>query len=628
MFKFSLKVDPGIVPNLDSTLSKWPTDNAYFRKTLGRIKGRREQTISEKIAIGNEFQKFVNEVFKAFDPLLSDRDKDEILERTVASGWLKPSHVYLEETGTLNFNNHVKYPKPLVAYLINRVYKKSNPKFVEEDGFKGMVRGTNQGWPILVGGGNREAADLVLALNLAATMGAQKRGIHPEEVVEFLKSKFGPAFSIYGERYQSTDKVIPLNSYNTWFASKNLEVRVRAIIMMIKILLFFNKSKMNRIIKVMLDTDQHTQDKKEISKRLKTWKERGWNRVPFDVSKSDHHNGGNRADSVVPAFCEFFGVDESHMSAEWNQPIVMPYKDMLVTSTEKYPMMVSGASFTTPFTTVINEVNMLIAVGCKAVGTNWRELDVTYKDVIAFWDKNLFSHFDYLSYGDDFILSAGPDFPVDLNEVQDILDTIDMKGDTEDVLKYLGTVYENYKYSGSITTGYSFGRFVQQQFFPERSKTYPFDLIGYVARTELTPDPEGIHAIMRNYWKKDWGQYFPWSRRHEVIESLLPLVEKHADKIGQLDDVLNTIVQGIRDEDTHGDLVPEEFEYLTRFLGVNTVSVERDNLDDLASKLDIPPAISGEYRRLMDGNLASYLKIAEFVKSTYNLNWTGSAPMF
>lgn len=596
---------PNGLPPLASFLERVQLADGYIDKRTKDVNKRYDKTRFEIAEKFEEFVKRYSQIIKTFDDLLTDYDKD-VLSGTGALSILKPSHTDLDAAGTLGRNTDFTY-QPETIEAVKRWYGSVFKQVGPSDSSLSLPRGKNLGWPHPISGKQRELADILLALHAALAMGAKTKGWSLEELTKFLESYHGPAYTIYGERGQhpGPEKDMPMGTQEGWLFGHNFEMRVRGIYMVAKYMIAYNRSVVKTVLKTILASPMHIQDRPTIKKRIGDATKAGWQIIALDVSKFDQSFGDQRGTQMLQTISDIWGTDTTmrDFETEFNLPLLLFSRKEAFMARNK-PILPSGAGFTTLVGNVGNVASTLEALS--------HLFGVSPDSLIDNYGKT----WDYLAWGDDTILMFKDEQRMD--DVMAAYDKVKLGVTEEPIIKYLGSIYGRGLFKGSYVDGYSTGRAIQQQFFPERIKLFPFSVVGYIARLDLMGDNVGkqFHDRMRVLWDRQlMGDYFNYSSRHQVLQSLLPEIEKRSAQISQVDDILQVLVHGI-DRDMLDDFEFGEFE---DFLGITHMDLDKPS-EELESR-EISPRIVELIGAIEKGDFDSYFQLIQELVINFNLTW-------
>lgn len=515
----------------------------YVQKRSKDIVKRYSRSFAEILESVDAHSKQFGEVVKSFDELLTDYDYEHVLSSTCALGVFKPTHVALDEVGTLGGLGDTTY-SPEVVLAVLEDYQES-AKHVSKEGMKiRLPYGKNTGYPTPVGGTQRELSDLLLGLHASLAVGLKQRGLSIADGSEFLSAYHGPPSSIYGERYQHTAKWMPIISSSgvTW--SRRFEPRVRAIFMAPKYMVAYNKPVVNYCLATLLKHPVHIQDRSVFSSTFSKWYEEKRVVTSFDIKKHDQVLGGDRGRQICRLIADVWNNGQAdNLLTEFEIPLMVFHQGDCYQRTDT-PILASGLSSTTVINCV-GQTLLLVAVLSEA-------LKRTPGQILSDFRSGKIGR---LGWGDDCVLAFDPS---DVRLLQDApFQTIKQHAskfnvdiEEEVVDKYLGPIYGPGRLSAS-PIGYSTGRAIQTDFRPERLKVFPFATIGYIARLDMLGDrAETYHTIREKFWDTEvLGEYFAYSDRTEVMDKAVDKASSAGKQISQLDDVMNSIFHGILDSD-------------------------------------------------------------------------------
>jgi hypothetical protein len=587
----------------------------YIQKKLIDIGKRYQVNLLDLVDEFDAYGAFLDKVINIFEPLLTDFDKQEVLPSTCAMGFTKPHHTDLEFLGDLGKpeTSSVTYRDDIIKAVEN--FYLSYAKDIDPDEKAGysFPRGRNAGYPTPISGRRRGLTDVLLATHVGLVLCFKSQGRTLEDLSRFLEGFHGEPITIYGERLQHTAKVQPLFTDGIDLFSRNFEMRVRGIYMSPKYMVAWNRPLVKYSLSTLLKTPQHKQDRTYIVDKVLSRVSAGWLVIPLDISKFDQISGGARGLQILRSIYNVWGSPFASISYE---DLEHEFKTTLVTFTRNealarrdYPILMSGASFTTLVGCVHNTVMTTQAVSDA--------INLAPDKVLA----TMGSNWDYLSWGDDTVLMFSPDlvrrYDLSIDKLATIYSNYGITVTSEPCIKYLGNVIHHGEFRGSIDTGYGVGRMIQQQFFPERKKEYPFTTVGYIARLNLVGDKaSAFHDIMFDVWdEKKMGPYFRFEDRSSVLLSLLPEVEKHAERLAEIDDILQLFVHGA---DANADEidVPDDF---IAFLGIGQVDLT--DPAEFLSKEGLSQELFTLVRNLQEGQSEAYFPLLERITHDFDLTW-------
>jgi hypothetical protein len=322
--------------------------------------------------------------------------EQELLEETTtAHPYVRPSHNYLAEHGTLAFS------KDLTPSTLHTVYNEQIVRKLMRD-VRGWAtkpvtypRRKNTGIPIIVAGANAALNDVILtvwAITAHTAFSLMKRGASTEDLITSIDSTlrrwFPPLAFIEFSRVQHTDKEMYKLTEAGWLKTRNLEGRVRIIQGTAKIVAMISKF----FVKAISDAHFYTPGShfmatpEELLRRHKLNTSRGWIPVALDQSRFDLHHGGNRLQYVLRVWSkvlkEILRVDPLPL---FNYETGMPayiITEQGVTMSQPFDGIRSGDSKTSRMTSLLNACEHLYVLR-KAGATDWYDFIIMGDDMIA-----------------------------------------------------------------------------------------------------------------------------------------------------------------------------------------------------------------------------------------------------
>lgn len=584
----------------------------FLAKKQKDIAKRSQVPRHEQLEKKAEFEKLFASVVGSLSPLLTDYDRDVVLPTTCALGLVKPSHTDLEEKGTLTDDGSNHTYDPVAVAAVGKWYQKFHKdEFVSEK--IRLPRGKNTGYPILVAGMSRESNSAALAWHVALCLGAKKKGWSLADLNGHLSQFHGEPFFMYGERLQHTAKPMPLISNGDIKWTTNLEPRVRSIWMPPKYAVAWNKPHANYWVNVFLNTPIHVQDRKVLDEGIRGRMETGnYDGFAIDVSGFDRQHGGKRGTQVLKMLTDHAPLGSfEDITTEWDMRGISFYRGQVFESRDR-PLLFSGFSHTT-------------AVGCAAgMIAMVQSISFLLKTTPENFLNNIMGNTIHpFAWGDDLVLIVDKKHGFKMEDIVHAYQSeCKIEVEEEPTLKYLGSNYAKATFQGTMDLGYSVGRALQQQFFPERRKEFPFSTIGLIARCDLM-GPKGeqfFNAIRDSHWDEEvLGEKIGWAERHTFVESVAANIDKYAKRISQLDDVLNMLAHGLVD---HPD-VDTGFEVYDDFLGLTSVDVT-DPTAFMKEEGGIPDSLIDSVAKVLSGDFNNYiLSIDEFTRFS-GLRWNRS----
>jgi hypothetical protein len=609
---------PNALPALSAQARRVADHHRFVEKKFADSQRKYERSSFDAITKAKEFHTKAINYYNATKHLMTDFDHQEVLNNTCALGLWKTASTDLDAQGKLGLDNNIEYPDDVIEAVIKfykRYYVAPDVKFKLS-----MVRGKFIGFPYMISGANRSVNDIFLSVCAALTVGArQKESVDSLKLVyDFLRPYHGEPFAIEGSRTQHTGKEIPMVLTDGIFSSENFNPRYRIINMDPKLSVMDIRKEIKQMLEIIKKTPVHTQNRAEIVGTIKKRTEMGWKIVAIDHSKFDFRYGGKRGRQQIGVHASILGSKKYLSSATmtFDNRFFSYHK----TGVFQFPgdaMLKSGMGNTT-------------LVGCTGNFTAFvAALSVTLKRSPQNIVDAFGSEWDALMWGDDCVAMFKD--PTWYDHLIKGFTYYKLEATAEATVKYLGSNYERGGFAGSFDKGYSLGRAFQQQFFPEREKQYPFTTVGYIARLDLMgPKGKDFHAAMKPYFTEmNLGTWFDYADRKSVLTKLLPEIQKHSDKISQLDDVLMIFTHGMQDITEADDMIPEEYLDLLGTSMVVDVSDPRKYLADRkAEGLDISDEIIKGVSRLAEGDFDRYKLLATEITSKFKLSWPNGSVFY
>lgn len=611
---------PGGVPSPSGDFVRVGASSGYLQKRVKDNAKRYSQDMQTAMDNSLKFIDTYSKVVKKVEPLLTDYDKQIVLPTTCGLSFIKPSHSDFDARGTLRDGKDYTYPQELYD-AVKKFYLSTKTRS-QVDVSISLPRGRNSGWPLPISGGNRALSDVALAINVAISLGFKKAGSRLADATDFLSNYHGPAYLIPGERYQHSSRTMPMMAGSRWYFSKQIEPRVRTILMSGKYAVAWNKPFVNRVLADMLKSKPHAQQRGQISGRISAAIKKGWRLYAVDAKRFDGRHGGTRGQQIVSLIADVWSDSPSHalqvkkdLMDEMNLSVLQLSEKgaFLSKKTSTALLLPSGVSSTT----IVNCAgNIMITVGVVSKIMGWSPTSTI---------ERFGKEWDFLAWGDDGLIMVNRD--ISDAELTSAYKAFEFDAEFEPTVKFLGSNYAKGTFQGSMDLGYSVGRAVQQQFFPERMKVYPFTTIGYIARTLLMGDKgkEWHKHMLREWPVEQLGKPFEYNQFEERLALLIPEVQKHSEKISQLDDVLQMISHGIGpDISSSLDPVFEDFE---DFFGLNSVDVT-DPQKFLTEMKGVNSHFIGLIRDLQNGDLAAYRKILDSLGRDFGVRYLPGNPVY
>jgi hypothetical protein len=559
-----------------------------------------------------QFSILAKSIDNSFSPFITDFDREFVLDSTCAIGIWKPTHFSIEEIGFMGRNNEFTYPESLMS-LVRDVY--AGYLGPEPDSYT-LPLGRNVGYPYPVGGLNRSASNALLATAAMLTSEFQDKGRSIQELMDFLTMYHGKPHTIYAERFQHHAKAKPVKLMDRWLETLNLECRTRAIYMDPKVMVMWMKKRVNRLLRAVLSVPFHDPNKPTIKKAIDKYLAGGFHVFSQDFSKFDQRHGGKRGRQLVQLAGDVLRDPTYVSDMAYNMSLPLPIPThMLYMQRVDGPILTSGSADTTVRNCMGNLTGCSFAIS--------RAFDIEESTVVKALSNSVSSELiGGLGYGDDGVLAISKKFgsrDAVMKQLQKGFAAADLEIDYEPSLKFLGFQYSKGEYGGSFDTGYPVGRFIQQQFFPERQKVFPFATIGFIARLALVTESkqrEIFEVMKKNFWDETiLGPKFDFNDRLNVLESLEPEIAKAGSKISQVDDILQIFLHGL--DDTYDIEIPEEFR---KFIGLTSIDFDGDT-GALIESLDLEGNLNSIVKRFRTKGSAGYYPYASELASTLKLQW-------
>jgi len=631
-FRVNLIPNPNAIPALDGSMKPLALRGFFFTKMENRYKDRNNGSYYDDIPKVEIHEKRINKLLQLFGHLLSDYDVLQLMNSTCALGLIPPRHSYLEESGTIQFGNDMKYSDS----VIRRTAEDIKPTYSNKVKYYSIPRGTNPGWPFFVPGTRRELTNKFLLISAAIALGARKVKSSLSSLLGTLSTDFGHPIHLSGERFSHTDKEMIANYAEGIYTSTSFHFRVRMILMVSKISVIFNKPEANNLLDAILKSSFNFQDR-SIMHPVQTYLTNSmeWVQLPTDIKKYDHHIRGERLQSILKIINAIDpSINTDNFITEMNGTIVTAYQGSLYTQSDtSYPqMLVSGASPTTVIGTLGSRMfwNNFKAEVSKRFHVNLREADNrtinpgNIADSLKHFDTVHYCHGDdnwgairvevfkkLFKHTDDFLQFYG-----EINKIEVKL---------EDLSKFLGFVSGNNNFQGTITTGTPVYRFIQSLIYPERRKQYPFTVVGYIAKV-LMQDSQlhsELHNLVLQIWDNplftlDLGPKFEWKDRQKVLDDLKILLLKHPEKLSQLNEEVLRLTSGLTEHYNLLDL-PPELSNLLDIMGMPHIkSSDPEEFFNLLSE-DVDKPFITRAERILQGQLQDAPVLAKETAREANL---------
>lgn len=594
---------------------------------------RRKKYSQDVTPVWDEFEQYttlLKRVVDDFMPVLSSYDKEIVLPLTCALGMHKSAHSDMDEKGGVGRDRHYAYPPALLRELV-KYYAPSVKKALDtEDYSLSAPRGRNSGYPTPKSSRSRECSDVLLFLHSAIAIGSQKIGMDCDALDNFLSRLFGEVLAIAGARQQTKDAWFFEKYRQAYLYAYQFFFRERGIYFSPKYKVLRNRASIKPLQRGILTTDIHDQDRSSIRNRVRTWKSKGWLIWSKDVSKFDQSHGGDIGRALLRLMADILlaaGYSQDMYADflnEFSTPMLLSDRNGLYVS-KGVKILSSGVSMTSSVNCLASHAIVLHVVS--------RMMNKTYQEAQASYGSN----WDAITFGDDIICAidpraVAPEFADDAQAAFDSIcvSELDLVVTSEPTVKFLGQNYDMLSFKDA-STGYPPGRFIQQQFFPERKKRYPFSTIGYIARLELLDDSvrDVIHQFCTPHFEElGLGPVFKCSERISVLRKLLPEVEKYASDIAQLDDVLGVLGHGLDPQDSP-ELFADLDDTFKDLLALGYVDVS-DPSEALRIG-DYPQAsksLIDTLHRIQTGDLSCVSLCVSQIAAIYGGHWGGAGNMY
>jgi hypothetical protein len=401
-------------------------------------------------------------------------EEELLAETTTAHPYVKPSHNYLSEHGTLSFS------KDLDKKTLDKVYSKEKLERLLAD-IKGWTekpatypRRKNTGIPIIVAGMNAALNDIILsvwAVMAHTTFSLLRKGASSQDLLNLIVTTFNKWFPnlafIEFSRVQHTDKEMFKLTEAGWIMTKNLEGRVRIIQGTVKPIAMINKF----FIKTMSDANFNTPGShfmatpEELQRRHGANLARGWVPVALDQSRFDLHHGRSRLTHTLKVWAEVLArklrVDPyPFFMYESGMPAYI-ITETGVALSEPYDGIRSGDSKTSRMTSLINACEHLYILETAGAKGEW---------------------YDFIVMGDDMIAWMPPDVAAAYKAaIPKVADELGIKIDLEEPPRFIG----KYPQINSRKVFGNRGSHIQSAVWPERSKHPSALLLSIWARIEI-----------------------------------------------------------------------------------------------------------------------------------------------
>lgn len=551
---------------------------------------------------------------ETYGHLLTSYDKEVVMPSTCAVGLWRPASSDLEVLGYVGMKTDFTYPEELII-AVEEYYKKYYSDCIDDLSIS-LPRGKTIGFPFMVGGMNRQLNSTLLSVAVALALGGLNffRTDQLSSLYRWLFPYHGAPFSMEGFRLQHSEKNLPIQLKDGLFSSFNFEPRFRIINMESKLSVVVMRQDVKKLTRMILSCPIHSQARSVITDRIQAASRRGWKLISTDYSKFDFHHGGARGMQIAGLQSRILHNPEFLKSAQTvadTRLFVSGYSNLWQMPGDR--LLKSGAADTSVRGCMGNFIG--------TVGALHEATGKSYKTLI----DSLGSYWDLLAWGDDaVVMLSDPSIEADFLAAYD---RFDLSVTTEPTVKFLGSNYERGDFSGSFSTGYSLGRAMQQMFFPERGKEFPFNLVGYIARLEMMgPAALDFHTASRRIWHFLFPQtpYFKFEERSDVLMSLIPIMERRAASVSALDDVFQLFSHGLNSNEYASEIeVPEYFSRMLGLVGSARIDDPAQFLSEesINGKFPITQSLLKDVDALANGRLESYQRIIYFLTKSMGLTY-------
>lgn len=475
--------------------------------------------------IAEEFISYLTRLEKFEDWTAYDQ---EVLKGTCFLGGMKNTHAAVEENGIIEIATG-KFPVDIKP-ILDCIYKKENLK---TDPSLTITKGKSTRWPLWIPSSDRAGGDIAMLLSAEYVIDRQKRKFSLADMLAELGQYFGASICMYAERYQHTSKEVILRHDGVW-SSKNLANRTRMIQAPSPIAIYANKPIVNAWIDYLVKHPVHTQDRKEIQRRIdqSQWK----HKYAIDHSTMDRRLG-DKVEQIL-RYAARNEKEADDLMTEAKIPKTIRYNDQLY-YVDGLSFLGSGSSFTT----LANCLGAVVAVILALAEARKTDPVIIAKQFGQTWDM--------LGWGDDGVLFV--------NEEWDVLSPIFAKAGwkvtLEPVLRYLGEVYDPKE------RRYPAGRFAQNVLFPEH--TYEdINLFSLAMKSrELKLDDKHFYDSFIDEFNKDLLKSFPDTiipmakdvfrpTETELLKIVSYVGENYGKLATQVDNVLYSLGHGVVNEES------------------------------------------------------------------------------
>lgn len=606
-FECSVSMTPntfkeGLPPIKPHMLKMQP--KGYIGKKVLDLKARYTRPYTDLLEKMNLYKDKTGKLVNLFDDMLTDYDR-EVMATTCALGIWKGAHTDLDASGGPGAYNDFAIPDN-VAKAVSDYYNQV-PTIAADKVSTSMVRGKNVGWPHPISGMQRELNLGLYSVHASIAQKTTSGEIGLKDAIRHLESYHGQSFAIYGERSQHTAKEMPMIMNEGIFYSTNFESRKRGILMVPKFVIMHNRVGVQHAKHKILKSKIHNQARpdlvKDIGAALSNYTVKAVDWPKFDYTFGG--KAGRSALNVISAISDN-KLSKEDLLLEFEMPLLyFGHKGAFLDSSA--PQLPSGASFTSLMGCVANFSTVVWAISMVK--------GLSPEVVIKSLDKDWFLR----CWGDDTIIGLKDSWLTHDALFQALENIIKKKMDIEPVIKYLGDVYAGDEIK-DVKKGYQLSRWIQQQYFPERDKDFPFTTIGYIARLEKLDSSLQAEVHKRAYSMWDpikMGPYFNFRDKESVMMDCVKDIEKYASKISQIDDILQFMTHGNEESFYDDDDIASEF--IRNLLGVVSVDISKpmDLIKDHPKYRNLRIALDNFNSR----GFTEYSGILTALRSDFNLKY-------
>jgi len=563
------------VPSLPENLR--PTVHTPFLSTKSRtLLTSRHKPRVDWMSKMPEYEKKIANML-GFSDLFDEYDLREVVPATTAMGIVPLAHSDLDEGTPVGIaSNPAVFDRKLVDRLIAD-WKASLPDKLP-DGALALPLGKNLGYPFLFAdtGGLRTTA---LAGLVAMVMSGKDKGMSLKDVYSAIIPHCGAPFLWSAYRMQHTSKLVPHYDDGGHLWTRNLATRARMVMVGSKIGVIYNREPTKKLTAAAMNRPEHNQSRPDLKTTFDSWiSDKGRVLIALDVSKFDKRSGGEMLRFVYKCFGKILGDSKisDDFLTEVSMPMIVRAGSVLYQTTDRIaPQLPSGVSTTTPVGLFVGDLICRSALALISDKVSVNE-----------------SKQDYRNWGDDMVISFDAQaffrvFKTRDEFVKRLTSSLGYSFDIEPVIRYLGFNYGND--AMTTNTGYSKARLLQTLFFPERPKIYPYDAIGYWAKTKFFTDGEEFHdRFSVSGWRDTLGPVVKWKDRDAALLAALHKASEMGIDSVEAADTLNFLAHGadLGDIDLAGEL-GMDFDF-AEWLGGGILDVD----DVLASAFDLVPEMS------------------------------------